>query len=192
MASSFPLPSLDFSFFCSGLRFMRSWHYRCFFCCLLIRCSSDSALPDRPRGVFRAGQNPGPVRRNCHGVFEMRGVAAVRRHRRPIVVQNANARGRRYSPSVRWRGPCPPATSRRGRVSRNSEAAGLRASWCRCRAPQIPGPPSNRSFDPSLHSGRNVAQPVARPDFINRLLERLARHAEKLFAGRVNLADRHG
>src|SRR5580704_14898733 len=87
MASSFPLsPGFFFSF--SGLGLMRS-------CVPLQPTSASCRLPDRTRRFFRPRQNPRSIFRHRHRVLEVRRIAAVRRHRGPLVVQNPHARAAR-------------------------------------------------------------------------------------------------
>src|SRR6266851_4568951 len=91
MASSLGFPESPFSFFsrmglaifsCVTSAGLKPQSLSCH--CLLLS-------PRRPGHLFRPRQNPRPVRRDRHGMFEVRRGAAIRRFRHPLVT-HANFR----------------------------------------------------------------------------------------------------
>src|ERR1700678_4225342 len=156
---------------------------------LHIRCFRDS--PNRPRCLFRPRQDPWPVLRNCHRMFEMRRIAAVRRYRRPVIRQHPDSR----------------SAGIHHRLDRQDHSLLQLRPMPRCFViPQLPilmhlGAdamtykfPHHRKtafLHPLLHGRRNIAQPVSRPDLIDRLLQRFARHPQQLLALRADLPYRN-
>src|SRR3984885_14686718 len=183
MAFSLPLsPRFFFSF--SGLGLMRS-------CVPLQPTSASCLLPDRSRRFFRPRQNPRSIFRHGHGVLEVRRIATVCRHRRPLVIQHPHARATRVYHRLDGQHH---ALLQLRALSRGTIIRQLRV-FVHLRADSVAHKLAHHRisvlFHPLLHGGRYVPQAIARPDLRDALLQRFPCHAQQLLALRRHLAHRH-
>src|SRR5580704_2928566 len=174
MASSFPLsPGFLFSF--SGLGLMRS--------CVLLRPTSASCrLPDRPRRFFRPSQNPRSILRHRYGVLEVSCIAAVRRHRGPLIIQHAYARTARVDHRLDRQHH---ALLQLGALTRRTVIRQLRVFMhlgANSVAYKLAHHRISVLFHPLLHCGGYIPQAIARPDLRDALLQRFPRHAQQFLA----------
>src|SRR5271170_1091809 len=183
MASSLPLsPGFFFSF--SGLGRMRS--------CVPHQLTSASCrLPDRPCRFFRPRQNPRSVLCYRHRVLKMRRIAAVRRYRRPLIVQHSHARtarihhrlDREHHALLQLGTLARRSVIRQLRVLVHLRADSVAHEFAHHRIPVL--------FYPLLHRCRYVAQAIPCPDLRDALFQRFPRHAQQLLALRRHLPNWH-
>src|SRR5277367_4969495 len=153
-------------------------------------CVKSCCLPDWPCRFFRPRQNPRPIFRYRYGVLEVRRIAAVRRHRRPLVVQHSHARAARVHHrfdgqhhallqfrALPWR-----TVIRQLRILVHLRADPVAHKLAHHRISVL--------FHPLLHRGRYISQAIPRPDLRDALLQRFPRHAQQLLALRRHLAHR--
>src|SRR5579863_6828556 len=124
-------------------------------------------------------------------MLEVRRIAAVRRYRRPIIGEYLHARAATIHHRLNRENHSflQPLTLSRGAVVRN-----LRL-FVHPGSDAVPDELANNRkavlFDPLLHSGRYITEPIPRPDILNGALERFARHSQELLPLRRNLAHRN-
>src|SRR5271156_2107201 len=148
-------------------------------------------LPDRTSRFFWPRQNPRSIFRHGPSVLEVRRIAAVRRHRGPLIIQHSHARAacvdhrldRQHHPLLQlW------ALSRRTVIRQLRVFVHLRADPV---AHELAHHRISILFHPLLHRGRYVSQAISRPDLRDALLQRFTRHAQQLLAFRRHFAHRH-
>src|ERR1700723_3090249 len=183
MGSSFPLSPRVFFFF-SCLWLLRS--------CVSLQPTSSSCLPPaRSRRFFRPRQNPRSIFRHGHGVLEVRRIATVCRHRRPLVIQHPHARATgvyhrlhgQHHALLQLRALSRGTIIRQLRIFVHLRADSVAHKLAHHRIPVL--------FHPLLHRGRYISQAIPRPDLRDALLQRFPRHAQQLLALRRHLAHRN-
>src|SRR5579863_41445 len=186
IASSFPLFSPGFFFSGSGLLdlairpYLESWSN-------LVPC-----LPDGPGGFPRPRQNPRPFGGHGYGVLEVRRVAAVCRYCGPLIVEYLHGRPAGVHHRLDGKHHAllqPRALPRRPVVWKLRILVHPRSNAV---AHEFPNHRIAVLFDPFLHRCGDISEPVAGPNLLDRVLERLARHLQELFTPRRDFPHRDG
>src|SRR5580704_5181292 len=182
MASSFPLPSVDFFFSGSGLRIMSSY----------FKLEEISfPLPTRPTSFPRPRKNPRPLGRDRDSVLEMRRITAIRGDCRPVVFQDSHARparvhhrfdGKHHS-FLKPRPLAGRAIIRELRILVHLGSDAVTNKFTHHRKTIL--------LDPLLHRSRYVSKTIACANLVNPLLQRFARHPKQFLPLRGHFPDRH-